>query len=83
MTDVDTLFHELSGVEGTPTVLIEDGDFVVPHLRKEGVERSELEMAMREHGVGSVQEVRLAGLETDGSSPVVRTRKHLRQFRQH
>jgi uncharacterized membrane protein YcaP (DUF421 family) len=77
-------------LEGTPTVLIEDGDFVVPHLRKEGVERSELEMAMREHGVESVQEVRLAVLETDGSisivpksCPVVRTRKHIRQFRKH
>ena len=76
-------------LEGTPTVLIEDGDFVVPHLRK-GVERSELEMAMREHGVESVKEVKLAVLETDGSisivpesSPVVRTRKHIRQFRKH
>ena len=48
--------------EGTPTVLIEDGDFVVLHLRKEGVERSELEMAMREHGVESVKEVKLAVL---------------------
>src|SRR5881628_709241 len=75
-------------LEGTPTVLIEDGEFVVPHLRKEGVERSELEMAMREHGVESVKDVKLAVLETDGSisivpksSPVVRTRKHIRQFR--
>jgi len=42
-------------LEGTPTVLIEDGEFVVPHLRKEGVERSELEMAMREHGVEGVR----------------------------
>ena len=59
----------------------------MPHLRKEGVERSELETAMREHGVEGVKEVKLAGLETDGSisivpksSPVVRTRKHVRQF---
>jgi len=51
------------------------------------VERSELETAMREHGVEGVKEVKLAGLETDGSisivpksSPVVRTRKHVRQF---
>jgi len=63
-------------------------DLVVTLLRKEGVERSELEMAMREHGVESVQEVKLAVLETDGSisivpksSPVVRTRKDIRQFR--
>lgn len=77
-------------LEGTPTVLIEDGEFVVPHLRKEGVERTELEMAMREHGMESVKDVKLAVLETDGSisivpqsSLVVHTRKHIRQFRKH
>jgi hypothetical protein len=51
-----------------------------------------LEMAMREHGVGSVKEVNLVVLETDGSisivpksSRVVHTRKHIRQlqFRKH
>ncbi len=75
-------------LEGTPTVLVEDGEFLAPHLRKEGLERSELEMAMREHGVESVGEVKLAVLETDGSisivpqdSRVVRTRKHIRQLR--
>jgi len=71
-------------------VLIENGNFVVPYLRREGVERSELEMAMRQHGVESVKEVKLAVLETDGSisivpksSPVMHTRKHIRQFRKH
>ncbi len=77
-------------LEGTPTVLVEDGQFIPPHLRKEGLERSEVEMAMREHGIASVRDVKLAVLETDGSisivprdSPVVRTRKHIRQFRKH
>ena len=77
-------------VEGMPTVLVQDGEFVAPHLRKEGVGRAELEMAMREHGVESVQDVRLAVLETDGSisivpkdSRVLRTRKRIRQFRRH
>ncbi len=77
-------------LEGTPTVLVEDGEFIPPHLRKEGLERSEVEMAMREHGIASVRDVRLAVLETDGSIsivprdvPVVRTRKHIRQFRRH
>ncbi len=37
-------------IEGTPTVLIENGDLIEPHLRKERVEREELEMVMREHG---------------------------------
>ena len=77
-------------VEGTPTVLVQDGEFVAPHLRKEGAERAELEMAIREHGVESVKDVRLAVLETDGSisivpkdSRVLRTRTRIRQFRRH
>ncbi len=75
-------------IEGTPTVLIENGELIEPHLRKERVERAELEMVMREHGVASLDEVRLAILETDGSisivpraATIVRTRKHVRQIR--
>jgi uncharacterized membrane protein YcaP (DUF421 family) len=75
-------------VEGTPTVLIEDGDLLWPHLKKEGLEPTELEMVMREHGIDSLGDVKLAVLETDGSisivpmsSHVVRTRKHVRQLR--
>ncbi len=77
-------------LEGTPTVLVEDGEFIAPHLRKEGLERTEIEMAMREHGIESVRDVKLAVLETDGTisivpeaTPVVRTRRHIRQFRKH
>ncbi len=77
-------------LEGTPTVLVANGEFVDSHLRKEGVERAELEMVMREHGVESVNDVRLAVLEVDGSisivpqqSHVVRTRKHFRQLKHH
>jgi uncharacterized membrane protein YcaP (DUF421 family) len=75
-------------IEGTPTVLVEDGELIEPHVRREGLERSELEMVVREHGVDSIGDVKLAVLETDGSisivpmaSPVVRTRKHVRQIR--
>jgi uncharacterized membrane protein YcaP (DUF421 family) len=75
-------------IEGTPTVLVEDGELIEPHLRREGLERQELEMVVREHGVESLGKVRLAVLETDGSisivpagSPVMRTRKHIRQLR--
>jgi uncharacterized membrane protein YcaP (DUF421 family) len=75
-------------IEGTPTVLVEDGELIEPHLRREGLERQELEMVVREHGVDALSEVRLAVLETDGSisivpmaSRVVRTRKHVRQIR--
>ena len=77
-------------VEGTPTVLVEDGQPIDPHLRREGLERQELEMVVREHGVEDLTGVKLAVLETDGSisivpstASVVRTRKHIRQVRRH
>jgi uncharacterized membrane protein YcaP (DUF421 family) len=75
-------------LEGMPTVLVQDGQFLEARLRKEGLERSQIEMAMREHGVESVGDVRLAVLETDGaisivptSSRILKTRKHVRQIR--
>jgi len=74
-------------LEGMPTVLVQDGQFLEPRLRKEGLERSQIEMAIREHGIADLGQVRLAVLETDGSisvvpasSPVVKTRRHIRQI---
>jgi uncharacterized membrane protein YcaP (DUF421 family) len=75
-------------LEGMPTVLVQDGQFLEPRLRKEGLERSQIEMAIREHGIEDLGQVRLAVLETDGSisvvpasSQVVKTRRHVRQIR--
>jgi uncharacterized membrane protein YcaP (DUF421 family) len=67
---------------------VEDGELILPHLAKEGLDRDEIEMAIREHGVSSLAGVKLAVLETDGSisivpltSKVMRTRRHVRQLR--
>jgi uncharacterized membrane protein YcaP (DUF421 family) len=75
-------------LEGTPTVLIAHGQFISANFRQEGLDRAEVEMAMREHGVASVDEVQLAVLETDGSISIVpnhakvtRTRRRVRQVR--
>jgi uncharacterized membrane protein YcaP (DUF421 family) len=75
-------------LEGTPTVLVQSSQFLDPALRKEGIERAQVLMAMREHGIGDIEEVQLAVLETDGSISIVpkearmiRTRKHVRQIR--
>jgi uncharacterized membrane protein YcaP (DUF421 family) len=75
-------------IEGTPTVLVQDGKFVEPHLRREGVDREELEMAAREHGIESISQIKLAVLEVDGSISIVpegqtvhRVRRHVRQFK--
>src|SRR2546422_2479338 len=77
-------------IEGTPTVLVSNGEVVQPHLRKEGIDREELEAAIREHGVESIGEVKLAVLEVDGSisivpqsSRVMRSHKHVRQLKKH
>jgi len=75
-------------VEGTPTLLISDGEFVEEHLRREGLDKDEVLMAIREHGVAEVKDVRMAVLETDGSISIVpadaksmRTRRHVRFVR--
>ena len=55
------------------------------HLRREGLGEDEVLMAIREHGLAEVSDVRMAVLETDGSISIVpadaktmRTRKHAR-----
>jgi uncharacterized membrane protein YcaP (DUF421 family) len=75
-------------VEGSPTLLINDGKFVEEHLRREGLNEDEVLMAIREHGFADVTEVRLAVLEVDGSisivptgTPTMRTRRHVRFLR--
>jgi uncharacterized membrane protein YcaP (DUF421 family) len=77
-------------VEGTPTVLVQHGEWVPHALGREGLTEDEVLAAVREHGaVGDIADVELAVLETDGSVSVVptgadvqRTRRRLRQRRQ-
>lgn len=75
-------------VEGSPTLLIHDGAYVEDHLRREGIAREEVESILREHGIADVTSVRVAYLEPDGAisvvpgaSPVIRTRRPVRQVR--
>lgn len=58
-------------IEGVPTVLVSHGHFIEAGLHREGMDRSEVETALREHGVEGVEHVRLAVLEPDGSISVV------------
>ncbi len=75
-------------LEGQPTLLVNDGEFVQAHLRREGLSEEEVLMAMREHGIDDPAEVKLAVLEVDGSISIVpkdtkilRTRRRLRQVK--
>jgi uncharacterized membrane protein YcaP (DUF421 family) len=74
-------------LEGSPTVLVQDGRFLESRLRKEGLETSRIEMAMREHGIEEINAVKLAVLETDGTisvvpndSRVLRTKRSVRNI---
>ena len=58
-------------LEGEPVMLIYEGNLHERHLKKEGITTEELMAALREHGVESIQEVKLAMLEIDGNISVV------------
>jgi uncharacterized membrane protein YcaP (DUF421 family) len=75
-------------LEGVPRILVHGGRFDDIALRREGVGRDEVEMAMREHGLADLSDVRLAVLETDGTisivpetAAVLRSRRRVRQLR--
>jgi uncharacterized membrane protein YcaP (DUF421 family) len=81
------IFHRL--LVPSPTVIIQDGHYLLSQLRREGVTVEECDVAIREHGLVDVQEVRLGVLEPDGSISIVsregghveRTRRRLRRQR--
>ena len=60
-------------LEGTPTLLIRNGDILESNLSGEGITRADLLRALREHGVDDPALVRSAILEVDGSISVLRT----------
>lgn len=53
------------------SVVIRDGSYLKTTMDQEGITQEEIEMAIREHGLESVQDVRLGVLEADGSISVV------------
>ena len=63
-------FNRLLAGEGI--MLINRGQVLDQHARRAGVTTDDLLQALREHGVASVQDVRLAVLEPDGSISVIR-----------
>ena len=60
-------------LSAAPAVIIEDGEFLPQVMKHEGVTKLEVEMAMREHGVLDVKDVRLGVLEPDGTISIVLT----------
>ena len=70
---------------GTPTLLVNDGQVIEAHMRREGVGDDDLLTALREHGFTSPNDVQTAVLEVDGTisvvgrdAPVRRSRRRVR-----
>jgi len=86
--DRNRLFHRL--LVPSPRVIARDGQFVTDALRHEGVDEDDCQMALREHGLEDVSEVKLAVLEPDGTisvvpkgSKTVRTRRRIVRYAHH
>jgi uncharacterized membrane protein YcaP (DUF421 family) len=76
-------------LEGAPTLLVKDGRIMDAGLRREGLDRNEVESAIREHGIADESGVRAAYLEPDGTISVIpievealRGRRRVRRVRQ-
>lgn len=54
-------------IQGSPSLLIHNGEVVTTHMAKEHVTMDEIQRACREHGISSVHDVALGVLEVDGS----------------
>ena len=59
-------------IQGSPSLLIHNGELIAAHTAKEHVSTDEIERALREHGVSSIKDVALAVLEVDGSISVLK-----------
>lgn len=54
-------------VQGSPALLIHNGELVMSHLAKEHVTVDEIQRACREHSISSISDVAIGVLEVDGS----------------
>jgi len=70
-------------IEGSPTLLIYNGELIKDHLDREHITPGELHQALREHGVATIADVYLATLEIDGSISVLKNDERPTAFQPH
>jgi uncharacterized membrane protein YcaP (DUF421 family) len=58
-------------LEFSPTVIGRDGAWLLPQLVRQGLDLVDVEAALREHGLDTVKQLKLATLEADGSISIV------------
>ena len=73
---------------GQPVLLLSGGAIIPSRLAQEGISHEQLMQALREHGLVSPKEARMAVLEVDGSisivpvdSEVLHTKRHFKALR--
>lgn len=66
-------------IQDKPEILIHDGKTDFKALARLGISSEELDEAMREHGVASHKEVKLAMFEIDGNISIISGDRNLRQ----
>jgi uncharacterized membrane protein YcaP (DUF421 family) len=59
-------------IQGSPALLVHNGQCLTAHMAKEHISMDELERALREHGVACVADAALVVLEVDGSMSVLK-----------
>lgn len=57
--------------QGSPTMLVHDGNLLQEHMRREKISDEELRRAIREHGMENISDVKVAILESDGTLSVI------------
>ena len=70
VSGVNRRFRKL--IQGSPSLLVHNGEVVTAHMAKEHVSMDELNRAFREHGCVDTKDVALAVLEVDGSISVLK-----------
>src|ERR1700687_1156280 len=60
-------------LEFAPTVIGRDGRWLLPELVRQGLDLVDVDAALREHGLDSVEQMKHATLEADGSISIVAT----------
>ena len=70
VSGINRRFRKL--IQGSPTLLIHNGECIQAHLAKEHISMDELNRALREHGVSCTAEAALAVLEVDGSISILK-----------
>lgn len=73
---------------GDPLLIVSDGHLIEDRMRREGVTREQVMLALREHGMDRLEQARLCVLECDGTISVIpkgadvhKTKRHFKALR--